>query len=297
MIDVGGIRFSIPLYARVKVPNDEWSSKGADALAKDTAAFERARTYAKRVREGELNFNSEHLEAAPNAYVGWLDLMGAGHVMGTSVQKTANFLARLHIAVERARRATNFAGRLLPINDGIFIVSTKKREFISLLGHAMIMLSANFIAVPRPHDRFLLRGGIAYGPVYFGEMLNGGLRPKKFRDGASFMNSLMFGPALIQAYRSENSAPPYGIAVHESARAFHPPDEQPFRMTHWMWWAPNEEVDYPQRIPPLTELKDCLSEDLVKHFQWLADSRIYHGLDAAKINHWRDQCQEYFRLG
>jgi hypothetical protein len=267
-------------------------------VAKDARdAFERARTYAKRLREERLNFSSEQLEAAPNAYVGWLDLMGAGHVMSTSVQKMANFLARLHIAVERARSDIGFEGKLLPINDGVFIVSYSKKEIMSLLGRIMIMLSANFIAVPRPHDRFLLRGGIAYGPVYFGEMLNGGLRPRRFREGASFLNTLMFGPALIQAYRSESLAPPYGIAVHESARAFHPENEEPFRMTHWMWWAPNEAVNYPENIPPLTELKDCLSEDLRQHFKWLVESLIYHGLDTAKISQWELQCQQYFRLG
>jgi hypothetical protein len=138
-------------------------------VSPENPAFDRVRTYAIKLRSAELNFNSEHIEAAPNVYVGWLDLMGAGHVMSISVQKTANFLARLHIAVERARSAINFSGRLLPINDGIFIVSNSKKEIISLLGRAMIMLAANFVAVPRRHDRFLLRGGVAYGPVYFGD--------------------------------------------------------------------------------------------------------------------------------
>ena len=266
-------------------------------MATKKPAFDRVRTFAKRLRKRDLNFNSDHLKPAPNVYVGWLDLMGAGHVMSTSVQKTANFLARLHMAVERARTAIDFSGTILPINDGVFVVSNTKKEIMSLVGRVMITLAANFIAVPRPHDRFLLRGAIAYGPVYFGEMLNKGLRPKKFREEASFMNPLMFGPAIIQAYRSEDNATPYGIALHESARAFHPPDEEPFRMTHWMWWAPNEEVDYPKNVPSLSEIKDCLNEDLNGHFEWLLESELYHGLDATKIRNWQDRCQQYFRLG
>lgn len=262
----------------------------------DITANDRARTYAKKLRLRDLHFNSEHLTPAPNAYVGWLDLMGAGHTMSTSVQKSANFLARLHIAIERSRQAIDFKGRLLPINDGIFIVSQDKYEFISLIGRTMIALAANFIAVPRPHDRFLIRGGISFGPVYFGESLNAGLSPKKFRQSASFMNSLMFGPALIQAYRAEANAPAYGIAVHESARSFASINCEPFRMTHWMWWAPNEPVNYPLRTPPLGELKDCLREDLTAHFDWLASSLIYHDLDNAKIYAWRDKCEQYFSL-
>lgn len=254
------------------------------------------RTFAKRLRNSELNFNSEHLKPAADYYVGWIDLMGAGHAMSTSVQKSANFLARLHMAVERARSGCNFTGRLLPINDGIFVVASSKRELMSLLGRAMILLAANFIAVPRPHDRFLLRGGIAFGPVHFGEDLVAGLRPKKFRERSDFLDRVMFGPALIQAYREEAAAPPFGIAVHESARAFCPPGEQPFRMTHWMWWAPNEGVDYPERLPPLSDLKDCLGLELAAHFDWLSSTSLYHGLEQSKLGQWRRVCEEYFSL-
>lgn len=254
------------------------------------------RTYAKRLRNSELNFNSGHLKLADNYYVGWLDLMGAGHAMSTSVQKSANFLARLHIAVERARTGCQFDGRLLAINDGIFVVTSSKQQLMSLIGRALILLSANFIAVPRPHDRFFLRGGIAYGPVYFGDDLVAGVRPKKFGQAAAFLDRVMFGPALIQAYRSEASAPPYGVAIHESARAFCPLGEEPFRMTHWMWWAPNERVDYPAKLPPLTDLKDCLSQELGSHFDWLGSTSLYHGLDHSKLTQWRRACEEYFRL-
>ncbi|MCQ4190727.1 hypothetical protein [Methylocystis suflitae] len=259
--------------------------------------FYHVRTYAKKLRVRELNFNSEHLKAAENYYVGWVDLMGAGHAMGTSVQKTANFLARLHIAIERSRKGCGFEGRLLPINDGVFIVARSKRELMSMVGRTMIMLSANFIAIPRPHDRFLLRSGIAYGPVYFGDDLVPGLRPKQLREGEPFLDRVMFGPALIQAYRGEAAAPPYGVAIHESARAFCPLGEEPFRMTHWMWWAPNEDVNYPPRLPPLTTLKDCLRAELCNHFEWLTSSSIYHGLETNKIQQWRIACKQYFSLG
>lgn len=265
-------------------------------MASDNDAFDRVRTFAKAARKKDLNFNSEHLKPAANVYVGWLDLMGAGHTMGISVRKSANFLARLHVAIHRAQSAIKFSGRLQTINDGVFIVSSSKREIMSLLGRAMILLACDFVAVPRPQDRFLLRGGIAYGPVYFGKDLIPGLEPKKLRENADFMTPVMFGPAIIQAYRSEASAPPYGIAVHESARAFFPDGEEPFRMTHWPWWAPNESIDYPEQVPPLTELKDCLATDLSHHFDWLGETLIFHGVDFSKISAWKTLCSQYFRI-
>jgi hypothetical protein len=85
-----------------------------------------------RVRQADKSrkawVSSENLPAAENAYVGWLDLMGAGHMMSTSVHKTANFLVRLHMSVEIARRESGYMVDALPINDGIFIVSKKKRR-------------------------------------------------------------------------------------------------------------------------------------------------------------------------
>jgi hypothetical protein len=259
--------------------------------------FEPVRTYAKARRKADLNFNSEHLEPAANVYVGWLDLMGAGHTMSVSVRKSANFLTRLHIAVHRAVTAVGFSGRLLTINDGVFIVTPSKRELMSVMGRALILLACDFVAVPRPHDRFLMRGGIAYGPVYFGADLIPGLAPKKLRENAGFLEPVMFGPAIIQAYRAESSAPPYGVAVHESARAFFPPSEEPFRMTHWLWWAPNEDVDYPRDATPLPALKACLAGDLEAHFAWMAETLIFHGVDPAKLSAWRGQCAQYFAVG
>ena len=271
------------------------------APAKPTAPkpdpFEPVRVYAKARRKADLNFNSEHLKPADNVYVGWLDLMGAGHIMGTSVRKSANFLTRLHMAVHRAVTAVNFKGRLLTINDGVFIVTPSKRELMSVMGRALILLACDFVAVPRPHDRFLLRGGIAFGPVYFGADLIPGLAPKKLRDNAEFLAPVMFGPAIIQAYRSESFAPPFGVAVHESARAFFPAHEEPFRTTHWLWWAPNEPVDYPGNATPLHALKECLAADLETHFTWMAETLIFHGIDLAKLSAWRTLCAQYFAIG
>ncbi len=275
----------------------EISSPPAKPSASKPDQFEPVRAYAKARRKADLSFNSEHLKPADNVYVGWLDLMGAGHTMGVSVRKSANFLTRLHIAVHRAVTEVGFKGRLLTINDGVFIVTPSKRELMSVMGRALILLACDFVAVPRPHDRFLLRGGIAYGPVYFGADLIPGLSPKKLRDNAEFLAPVMFGPAIIQAYRAESFAPPFGVAVHESARAFFPLGEEPFRMTHWLWWAPNEPVDYPGNATPLHALKACLASDLDGHFAWMEETRIFHGVDHAKLSAWRTECAQYFAVG
>jgi hypothetical protein len=223
--------------------------------------------------------------------------MGAGHAMSISTQKAANYLARLHMAIERSRQAIDFNGRLLVVNDGVFIVADTKKSLISLMGRAFIMLAANFIATPKPQDRFLVRGGVAFGPVYFGEQIRAGISPKKFREDAEILNTVMFGPAIIQAYKAESAAPPYGVAVHESARSSTNEGSSPFLMTHWPWWAPNEDVDYPKNAAPLPTLKACLAAELIKHFEWLDRTLIYHGLEHSKLTQWSTLCSQYFAIG
>src|ERR1700743_3546507 len=208
----------------------------------DTGLGDRAvRAFAQKVHAEELNFSSEKLAPAENHYVAWLDLMGAGHIMGTSVHKSANFLVRLHMAVELARMKSGYELQTLPINDGIFVVSASKGKVMTVVRHAMILLASRFIATPRPQDRCLMKGSIAFGPVYAGSQLRPGIARKRLRERPDYLERLCFAPRIIKAYKTESSAAPYGIAIHESARAFAPEGERPFQMTHWLWWQDNPE--------------------------------------------------------
>lgn len=255
------------------------------------------RVFAKKVCEDDLRFSSEKLGDASYYYVAWLDLMGAGHIMGTSVHKSANFLVRLHMAVETARMKSGYELRTLPINDGIFIIGTKKGELMTVVRWAMVLLSARFIGTPRPHDRCLMKGAIAFGPVYSGEQLRPGISNKKLRERPDYLERVLFGPPIIQAYKSESTAPPYGIAVHESARAFSAEGEPPFQMTHWLWWQDNAESKPVPHVPSLTDFKDCLAMELQNHFKWMDESLIFHGVSADKIQTWSKMAKQYFSMG
>jgi hypothetical protein len=254
------------------------------------------RLFAKKVCEDDLRFSSEQIGEASNCYVAWLDLMGAGHIMGTSVHKSANFLVRLHMAVETARMKSGYQLRTLPINDGIFIISSNKGELMTVVRWTMVLLSARFIGTPRPHDRCLMKGAIAFGPVYSGGELRPGISNKKLRERPDYLERVWFGPPIIQAYKSESSAPPYGIAIHESARAFSTDGNRPFQMTHWLWWQDNVESKPVPRVPSLTDFKDCLSQELQSHLKWMDESLIFHGVPADKINAWSKMAKQYFSM-
>jgi hypothetical protein len=223
--------------------------------------------------------------------------MGAGLVMRTSIAKTANFIVRLHMAVEIAKRAFSFGGAAIPINDGIFLISKTKREICSVLRYAMVLQATNLISIPRPHDRSLVRGAISFGPVYHGVDLRQGIARKRLRDDPSFFQAIAFGPAIISAYQAESHAVPFGIAVHESARAFAPAGERPFRLNHWLWWQSDPESDPPPNAPPLTVLRDRLLIDLTAHFDWMKKTTLFNELTLDKIETWKRDCAQYFAMG
>jgi len=261
---------------------------------KTTDPFHHVKEFSKKTRK-RFEFSSEKLAIAPNYYVGWIDLMGAGHLMSTSVHKTANFLVRLHMAVNEACVGAKFKGTPLPINDGIFLISASKAELMTVLRDSMATMAQLFVAVPRPHDRFFVRSAVAFGPVYFGNDLKQGIAIKKTRDAID-LERVAFGPPVIEAYLSEKDAPPFGIAVHESARAFAPQGSAPFRMTHWLWWQKQEEIISPKKGISLPDLKNCLLSELIAQFSWMRKSLIFHGVDNKKIDEWEQRSKEYFYL-
>lgn len=221
--------------------------------------------------------------------------MGAGHLMSVSLEKPANALVRLHMAVNTAVSKIGNADTL-PINDGVFIIAPTKEAIQLIVRQVMIDLACIFISTPDPQNRVMLRGAIAYGPVYRGKMIAKGLGQKKQQQHLETLERVAFGPAVIQAYSSESAAPPYGLAVHESARSFAPPGTKPFLMTHWLWWLTHKELEQPKGAPPLAVLKDVLCTEIHDYLQWMRATLIMHGLKVEKLSDWESQIRQYFRL-
>lgn len=256
--------------------------------------FSNVRSYAQKVKD-RLSFSSEGLPLADNYYVAWLDLMGAGHLMNTSIHKTANFLARLHMAVAESREKIDFSGPVLAINDGVFLICTSKEEIMTAVREIMALLAYYFVATPRPHDRFFVRCGIAYGPVYFGKNLATGISNKGIRERVATFEHVAFGPPIISAYRHEAKAPPFGVAISELARSLGPLNVAPFRMTHWLWWQNQQEMERAKGAS-LPDLKACLLQELKKQFSWMRETLIFNEITLEKIKGLESASEQYFSL-
>lgn len=256
---------------------------------------QQARIYAQRQRE-RFRFDASKIEAADNTYVAWIDLMGAGHMMSVSMEKSANSLVRLHMAVDQAVSAASEAVEVLPINDGVFIIAPSQTTVKRLVRAVMTDLACLFISTPDAQNKFLVRGAIAYGPVYRGDAIAAGLSLAKRQRHEKTLSRVAFGPAIIQAYQAEASAPPYGISVHESARSFAPEGAKPFRMTHWLWWTVHEGMPQPDGVAPLSDIKEALGADLLEHMEWIRSTLLFHGLKLEKVRDWEQAIRQYLRL-
>lgn len=265
-------------------------------MASASDKFDHVRKNVARIRE-TLQFDSRGIPPAENEYVAWMDLMGAGHVMSVSAAKTANFLARLHMAVDIAVASSPAPVRINPINDGVFITTPSKKAVMSVVRQVLYLLGGYFISKRAPQDRFLIRSSIAYGPVYHGSALAMGLSKVKQAKHLETLQRVQFGAPIIQAYRAEGNAPPYGCAIHESARSFASAGSQPFKETFWLWWRRLGELPDPAGMVSLPDLARCLSLDLAAHFAWMKRTRIFHEVSASKIVEWEESVQQYFAVG
>lgn len=164
-------------------------------------------------------------------YVAWIDIMGSGMLMKTSIYKIRVATEKLHSAIQFA--ATDKVS-CFPMNDGAFLVSSEyfaiRRCLVSVyrelnehnkalilksfntdsLSNAYESLEKNTIKATNVAQLVLVRSAVAYGPTVSS-------LPEEDPSLEKY-GRVVLGPAVSNAYSSEAFAGPFGIFVHESAR-------------------------------------------------------------------------------
>jgi len=151
---------------------------------------------------------------------------------------TANFLTKLHIAGLEARNSLGQGSglTLYPVVDGLYVTCPKQDSVLTLIKRMMRMLALSFIFETEAFKHFMVRGGLAYGPVWEGSAL---MTEKHYalRNNPDHAQHILLGPSVTQAHESESNASPFGVWVHESARTFRPAESpHAITTTHWHWW-------------------------------------------------------------
>jgi hypothetical protein len=235
-------------------------------------------------------FNAGGLPISPSQYVGWIDAMGIQSAMGRSIDVSANFVFKLHIAVLESVDDLPVHQRqtmsLYPVMDGVYFVTNDQQALYKFLRRAFGCLAREFVETVEMRHRFLVGGALACGPVVHGAQLPEGASAT-LRNHPDYRDSILLGLPMIQAYLTERLAPPFSIYVHESARAFAPAVLPTIRATWWRWFATPEDGRWPNLAP---RLRDALRD----YFTWCEARAMEIGYDLESIKKHRVLADQYF---
>lgn len=196
-----------------------------------------------------IYFNGDMIPHSQMKYVCWLDIMGTKKIMSESVKKSANFIFKLHVALLESQKGHDGIS-LYPMMDGAYILSSSRKEITKFLSETLSRLAVNFSEEQDNRHRFLVRGALAFGPVYEGKFVNNSAN-YIFTEFESYKNSLILGMPIVQAFTEERKAPPFSIYICESARAFAPQGEDVFKCRWFKWQyqnALNKDFDFSKFI-------------------------------------------------
>lgn len=161
-------------------------------------------------------FNSQKLGTPENKYVLWVDIMGIKEKMSRSLWQSANFICKFHSVVSES---ITDGVTVYPVMDGVYVtfddgvdVVAKIKKFISNVFSKLLL---EFSAEKEFEHRFMVRGGLAYGPIYAGSRLTKDVVPQFYDKG----EGLLLGFPVVQANVCEGYAPPFGICLHDSVLA------------------------------------------------------------------------------
>lgn len=226
-----------------------------------------------------MPFNANLLPDPSNEYVAWVDIMGIQSAMGRSLSISANFIFKLHIAALATPRDDV---QLYPVMDGFYATSPSRDAMQNFLRAILSKVGQEFLSTAEPLHRFIVRGALAFGPIVHGSNV-----PDAVDQGLvgndQYKSAIFLGMPVVQAYRGEHNAPPFGIFIHESARAFAPNGTEPFHHVWWKWVTPD-----------VGNVWNKLLERLNSHYEWCAERPNRLLYEASRIEVHRKLANEYF---
>ncbi len=231
-------------------------------------------------QDTSLFFGAQYLPPPRHSYVAWLDVMGIRAAMSRSLSITANFVFKLHIA---ALEAPHQNLSLYPVMDGMYVVADRKRDLTGFLSYVFERLANAFVAEPELHHRFVAKAAVAFGPVIHGVDV-----PRDaswtLDDAGDYKGALLLGMPMVQAVQGESKAPPFGVYIHESARAFATNPDQPFTQVWWRWWRTDQAL-----------LRDGMRDALTAYYDWAEKHHSSIEYNSERLQVHRGMATEYFQ--
>ena len=159
--------------------------------------------------------------------------------------------------------------------DGIFITSPDAQTIQTVINIIFSNVANIFLTEERNIHRFIIKGSLAYGIVYHGDMITNGIC-QEIAQNKDYKKTILLGMPMMQSISMEKTAPPFGIYIHESARKY-----QILQGKYYRWTDPN--IDFVK-----------FQYKVEKYFDWSSDYSEYLEMDMQKINKYKKLVKEYF---
>ncbi|WP_254272953.1 hypothetical protein [Haloarcula marina] len=223
--------------------------------------------------------NSDQLSGVTEEYVCWLDLMGIKGAMSRSIETSAIDILNLHVAVDETidrNEITHY-----PVMDGVYLTSESKEDMQQLLIGVFSKLAKDNIENRDREYTYIPRGALSYGPIIHGENISDEAN-ESFMTSSDYADTLLIGLPMIQAIESESKAPPFGIFIDQSARAFAPDGEDPIERRWYEWYRYLDD-----------EIEELLYNTLEDYYEWCESNAHRVQYPKEDIKRHRTMAKEY----
>lgn len=239
----------------------------------------------QNLEEGEKMTSEKHLaNCLGEYYVCWLDIMGMQKTMSMSLENALNFVLKLHDCITAIAKS-NQSLYCYPVMDGAYVASRQLETLRTFIDGVYSQMAQLFLTETGGSKcSFIIRGAIAKGDILHGRSIKNvslGFDCDALKNNTIYAKQLMVGMPMIQAYVAERNAPPFGVYIHESARAY-----GKLQGCYYEWWRRS---DVSAGIS-IEELK----QKVIGYFDWCSRNKYQLEMDEGKIERYKLLAEEYF---
>ena len=112
-------------------------------------------------------------DVGDSRYVFWLDLMGANNLMRLSLPRAARSIMKIHGAALLAKHHLKKL-EINPVMDGVYGYAADRETLEKALAEILAALANVFVQERLASSRFMVRAGVAFGPLVPGDALSVG---------------------------------------------------------------------------------------------------------------------------
>lgn len=228
-------------------------------------------------REWDEYFNvNEMANIVEDRFVFFVDIMGMKNAMFRSFKRSAIFIGKFHSCVLRSSEGCKNVD-VFPVMDGVYVVAEEYNEIKKFIESLYNRLSRIFVLSEKNCERFIVRGGLSYGPVVVGSKI-GDTESEMLAKNGEYKNKLLFGFPVVLAYEGETKAPPFGVYLDVTIR---------IKMRDsvsgvWLRWCQCD------------SLFSALSKETELYFSWATEHSKELNYEEKKINEHKEIAKQFF---